>query len=68
MEPQSKLLEKIILNPRPKTKQHLSVFMDKYTHEESLSQPLQTNNKQYKVAVTFLTDYNGIFKDINKKK
>ena len=35
--------------------------MDKSTHEEHLSQPLQTNNKQFKIAVTFLTGYNGIF-------
>ena len=35
--------------------------MDKSTHEEHLSQPLQTNIKQFKIAVTFLTAYNGIF-------
>ena len=35
--------------------------MDKSTHEEYLSQPLQTNNKQFKIAVTFLSGYNGIF-------
>ena len=35
--------------------------MNKSTHEENLAQPLQTNNKQFKVAVTFLTAYNGIF-------
>ena len=35
--------------------------MNKSTHEEHLSQPLQTNIKQFKVAVTFLTGYNGIF-------
>ena len=28
--------------------------MDKSTHEELLSQPLQTNNKQFKIAVTLL--------------
>ena len=33
--------------------------MDKSTHEEHLSQPLQTINKQFKIAVTFLTGYNG---------
>ena len=36
------------------------IVMDKSTHEEHLSQPLQTNNKQFKIAVTFLTGYNGI--------
>ena len=34
--------------------------MDKSTHEEHLFQPLQTNNNQFKIAVTFLTGYNGI--------
>ena len=29
--------------------------MDKSTHEEHLSQPLQTNKKQFKIAVIFLT-------------
>ena len=37
------------------------IVMDKSTHEELLSQPLQTRNKQFKKAVTFLTGYNGIF-------
>ena len=35
--------------------------MNKSTHEEHSYQPLQTNNKQFKIAVTFLTGYNGIF-------
>ena len=40
--------------------------MDKSTHEELLFQPLQTNNKQFKIAVTFLSAYNGIFNVTNK--
>ena len=40
--------------------------MDKSTHEEHLSQPLQTNNKPFKIAVTFLTTYNGIFNVTSK--
>ena len=36
------------------------------THEEHLSQPLQTNNKQFRMAVTSLTGYNGIIKVTNK--
>ena len=40
------------------------VVMDKSTHEEYLSQPLQTNNKQFKKAVT-LTGNNGIFNITN---
>ena len=39
--------------------------MDRSTHEDHLSQPLQTNNKQSKIAVTFLTGYNGIFSVTN---
>ena len=35
--------------------------MEKSTHEEHLSQPLQTNIKEFKIAVIFLTGYNGIF-------
>ena len=39
--------------------------MDKSTHEEHLSQPLQTNNKQFKIALTFLSCYDGIFNVTN---
>ena len=35
--------------------------MDNSTNEEHLSQPLQTINKQFKVAVSFLSGYNGIY-------
>ena len=41
------------------------VVMDKSTHEELLSQPLQTNSKQFKIAVTFQFGYNGIFNVTN---
>ena len=37
------------------------IIIDKSNLEEHLSQPLQTNNKQFKIAITFLTVYNGIF-------
>ena len=40
--------------------------MNESTHEEHSSQPLQTNNKQYKIAVTFLTECNGIFNVTNE--
>ena len=40
--------------------------MDKSSHEEHLSQPLQTNNKQFKLALTFLTGYKGIFNVTNE--
>ena len=66
MELPSKLLEQIVFNTRPKIEEHMLVIMDKSTHEEHLSQPLQTNNKQFKIAVTFLSAYNGIFNVTNE--
>ena len=38
------------------------VVIDKVTHEEHLSEPLQTNKKKFKIAITFLTGDNAIFK------
>ena len=61
MELPSKLLEQIAFNRRPKTEEHILIVMDKSIHEEHLSQLLQTNNKQFRTAVTFLTGYNVIF-------
>ena len=66
MELPSKLLEQIAINTRPKIEEHMLVVMDKSTHEEHLFQTLQTNNKQFKIAVTFLTAYNGIFNVTSK--
>ena len=42
--------------------------MDKSAYEEHLSQPLQTNNTQFKIAVTFLTGYKGIFNITDNNK
>ena len=61
MELPGKLLEQIAFNTRPKIEEHMLIVLDKSTHEEHLFQPLQTNNKQFKIAVTFLSAYNGIF-------
>ena len=65
MELPSKLLEQIAFNTRPKIEEHILIIMDESTHEEHLSQPLQTNNKQFKIAITFLSAYNGIFNVTN---
>ena len=65
MELSSKLLEQIAFNTRSKIEEHMLIVMDKSTHEEHLSQPLQTNNKQFKIAITFLSAYNGIFNITN---
>ena len=62
MELPSKLLEQIAFNTRPKIEEHMLIVMDKSTHEEHLSKSLQTNNKQFKIGITFQTGYNGIFK------
>ena len=66
MELPSKLLEQIAFNTRPKIEEHMLIVMDKSSHEEHLSQPLQTNNKQFKIAVTFLMGCNGIFNVTNE--
>ena len=55
MELPSKISERYSHNTRPKTEENMLFVMDKSTREEHLSRPLQTNNKQFKKAVTFLT-------------
>ena len=66
MELPSKLLEQIAYNTRPKIEEHMLIVMDESTHEDHLSQPLQTINKQFKRAITFLTAHNGISNDTNE--
>ena len=66
MELPSKLLEQIAFNTTPKIEEHMLILMNKSTHEEHLYHPLQTSNKQFKIAVTFLTGYNGIFNITSK--
>ena len=61
MELTSKLLEQIAFNTRPKIGDHILVVMDKSTPEEHLAQSLQTNKKQFKISVIFLSGYNGTF-------
>ena len=65
MEIPSKILAELAHNTRPKNEGHMLIVMDKSTHEEHLVQPSQTNNKQFKIAVTVLTVYNGIFNVTN---
>ena len=68
MELPSKVFEQIAFNTRPKIEEHLLLSMNEYTHEENFSQPLQTFIKQFSIAVTFLSGYNGIFDVTNKNK
>ena len=41
------------------------IIIDKSVHEEHLFQPQQTSSKQFKIAITFLSAYNGIFNVTN---
>ena len=66
MELTSKLLEQLVFNTIGKIEGYMLIIMDKSTHEEHLFQPLQINIKQFKIAVTFLTGYNGIFNVTSK--
>ena len=63
----SKIIEQIAFNTRPKIEGHILVATNNSTHEQHLSQPLQTRKKPFERAVTFLTGYNGIFIVTNKK-
>ena len=60
MEFSSKFLEQIAFN-RAKIEGYILIVMDESIHEGHLSQPLQTNSKQFKTASTFFAGYNGIF-------
>ena len=66
MELPCKLLEQLVFKTRPKFDKHMSVVMDKSTGEEKLPQAQQTKEKHYKFAVTFVTDFNGIFNVTSK--
>ena len=65
MEHPSEKLAQIAHKSRTKNEEHKLIVMDKNTHEEPLVQALQTYNKQFKIAVTFLFGYNGIFNVTN---
>ena len=65
MDLPGKLLEQKAYNTRPKIEEHMLNIMDKSTQEEHLLQPVQTNNKQFKIAVTLLSAYNGKFNVTN---
>ena len=65
MELPSKLLEQIAFNTKRNIEEHMLIVRDESTHEEHLAQPLQTKNKQFKIAVTFLSVNNGIFNVTN---
>ena len=62
----SKLFKRIASNTRPKIEEPNLNVMDKATYEEHLVQPIHTNTEPFKIAITFLTGYNGIFKLTDK--
>ena len=62
----SNVLERIAPNTRIIWEENMLTFRDKPTQEELLSQPLKTNNIEFKKAATFLSGYKGIFKGTNK--
>ena len=66
MEFPSKLLEQIAFNTKPEIEDHMLNVMDKSTLEVYTSQPLQTKNKQFKIAITFLSGHIGIFNVTDK--
>ena len=61
MELLSEISEQTLFNTKFKTEEFLLVVTDKSTHEENLSQPLQTNNKKFEKSVTFQSNYNDTF-------
>ena len=53
MKLSSKIFEQIVFITRPKLEDYMLIVMDISIHEEHLSQPLQTNNKQSKNSSNF---------------
>ena len=68
LELPKEILKQLAINTITKTKEHMLTVMDKSTHEDNPSQPLQTKNKQFELAVTFSTGYDGIFNTASEKK
>ena len=62
-------LEQIAFNTRAENEEHMLIVMDISYCEQNLDEKLQTYNKQFKIAITFLTGYNGFFNitDVNIK-
>ena len=68
MELAGKLSEQIIFNTRPENEEHMLNINDESAHDKNLSESLETDNQQLKIAVTFLSGYNGIFNVKNKNR
>ena len=44
------------------------LVVDKSTQEDKLSQPLQTNDKQFKLAVGLVTGFNDVYNFTSQKR
>ena len=53
MELTNKTLEQIAFNTRPKVEEHMLIILDKSTGDQKLDEQLQTNNKQFKIAIHY---------------
>ena len=53
MELLCKLLEQTAYNTKLKIEENMLIVLDKNTHEEHLSLPLQTDDKQFKLQSLF---------------
>ena len=54
-------IKQIAFKRRPEIEEHMLIVLNKSIHEEYLAQPLKTKNIHGKIAITFLTGYNGFF-------
>ena len=61
MELPNTLLERKVFNTTGKVEPHMLIVLDKITQEVNFSQQLQTENKLFEIAVTFLNGNNGTF-------
>ena len=61
MELPSIILEQLAFSTGPEIQESILLVMKKSTHEEHLTQPIQTNNNQFKLPVIFSTGYKCLF-------
>ena len=67
MELPSKNLEQLAFTTRSEIEEQILIVMDKFTHEEHLSQPLQTLLESLSLLLPSLSGYFDIFNFKNKK-
>ena len=67
MELASLLSQQLASDTQPIKEKNILNVMDKSTPGQNLSQQLKITIKHFKIAITFLYDYSGIFKFQYKK-